>query len=1813
VFTEGRGGKKKSKAKSSGNKQAAKLLKGIADEAAKKLAPNTPKQRLKTLDKAQAKTKQRVIEPLNRGAKPAAGPPKPSPERLKRLNAKDLFERAGENKGGKQRRFVDPLVVLDKQGKQHFAKGTGSLLKTQTRRDLETLADRSESPTARAKALTALQKSTNKDYRLPTDAELRRISDGTPASSKKKAKKKEPGAIEKLPIVHWLFGKNKGKGLAPVTKPLGKALGAGILGLQELNEIGDARGKAFKSSGIAPKLDVQETAKRGLYASGSAVLDALDRPLAGVESGVGKGLVELGAIKGDTAEKIRKARGPWKAFTKGRDWKKDVTGGDITGGLGVGREFGLGLDLALDPTMYVGLALAPATGGGSGALALQRAAQRVKMLDASRLESAAAVKALETFKKTRNAAQYAKALDALIPEEEVKALRATSSKKVFKKASDHRAENLIELNGKKHYVSGAGADAVAEAVKNIGVKGKKAQLRVNLMSPLGKVKGGANVPLTDMSGLPLPRAGKAYTKRLEAANEAKRAEVEHRAAKEIKELEDRIEAARHKAPKTKKAEAVRELKAKIKDIKMVRVPKELAVIDEKPAWTVADRLVERNTKKQAHAAMMAGGNFGRMTEQKFKRLRHEALKPIKGHGEEATLKRQRVQLAREIEQTTGSKADFLKLAPDEVEAMQQLQKVDDLQGVQSLQAATLDRLNPNYAGMRVYSQAIDRSSLLRRIDARIRPSTTSHQKHRASESMFELADPAKLALEVKKLARDSISEVEARQIVEQLHDTSLQRALSELHVRRLQRAEPVLWDDLTELERDAVSRSIAGGVGGKDEPLFHAPIMGATDTDGYVLPGNWDAYDIPGGSADPMYAYASLPNEEARRAAMLRDAAEDRAFVVKMRAASEGSRADDLDAVVARLDDEITELRGVTERDLPAAAVENVTDRVPPAERVADELKAPDPERKAIEKRQRDRDRRINKKQPVISDRIAQIDEELAAAPRAELAIVPDPEDAKRFAVADLNDEVGDPVVTGLKSQRAAEKWVEENGGTINTIAADREALLAEKAALTEKLDEFKTKLEASAVKAQTEIDDLMAARIEAQAKAVPAPEDDIVMEVSEDGGAWLKGADNTDEIPDELPPPRGDEPGPFEDHNAILAKYGIDDDIGARLPDARHGGLDPQLDPVVTGSARDRAQGISVGFAARWRGIDDVAGRHIDEAQASWRAADGTEGVANDLRPVRGQDGEITHYVDRRGIDEETGEALTWEPHEIEWSEAALIPNSEGSVWYDPITGAEYVRARPAFATDPQGIRIPETSLWPSRLVDHLKAQAGLHGETDTVFDSAVQGGIAKVTSSVRFGVTLPFPAYHMRNLYSDMVKSLQADAGVLFHPIVNAKLAKGAFDRGLGHTLDVPGYGKMEMADFLFLADMFGVRTGHQAVEINALLQAAADNPGKIKAALEKGVGKLGGVSGQREDIVRLQTFFQRLRANGGDAADAAWYMTRHHFDYSDLAAWERRFARNTFLFYTWYRKNIPLQLVELARRPGFMAGVSHTYQDLEAGETPLNLDVPGNPFAGSAPPNPARPDYVRDKLQAFTTSWNGHALDVGWGAPWADMGLMTWGEDGIFGNAGISMLSPVVSTPTLMALRRDPVTGRRWRGQEPSGAADSIQALSDLLGLGDLPTDEKGRPTLPWALSAAIRTTPFLGRALHTSGSAAPSKDQGRLQTIGRLTAPLTGLNISVAPEPGSTREELGIKQLILAEVVSKQRQAFIDYANLPDSSPVKKKALAKLKKEALEFIERKGIDKKYLKQVKQSGFYVGPGRQSSGFGGGLGRGGFSGGGL
>lgn len=557
----------------------------------------------------------------------------------------------------------------------------------------------------------------------------------------------------------------------------------------------------------------------------------------------------------------------------------------------------------------------------------------------------------------------------------------------------------------------------------------------------------------------------------------------------------------------------------------------------------------------------------------------------------------------------------------------------------------------------------------------------------------------------------------------------------------------------------------------------------------------------------------------------------------------------------------------------------------------------------------------------------------------------------------------------------------------------------------------------------------------------------------------------------------------------------------------ARDKELFPIVDPRVSGWYRMNAQARVVTLTTRWKAMDRVVGRST-------------------------QDSGLVRRGDR---------------------------------WYDPRLKQEYMA--PEIAGEPIENIIGKGRVWPTQVVADTQAELARMGELNDKFKVAGQAGIDRVLSQVRWGVTAPFPAYHIRNLVSDALKSLQADSGVMFHPIMNAKLSMAAFRAGKGRAISVPGVPEIKtIEDFLFFADAVGIRSGEHMADFGRIVQGSGKIDRNAAMRLAHGFQRASiSVGSHREDVVRFMTFVQRLRRNGGDAADAAWYMIQHHFDYNDLTAVEKRFARNTFLFYTWYRKNIPLQFIELLRRPGFMAGVSHIYEDLSEGNSPINVNWSKlNPMlpdlTGAVPKVPGLPSYINNQLAAVPLNWNDHAVYLGFGAPWADMGLMS--KDAL--QTWVSMLAPVpLGIPAQLYSGKESLTGRDLNANEPSGAANIIDAVARAVGLSPLQRDQKGRPVLPKALHLALQSFPILGRAGGSFTALSETRDQGRLSHYGHtLGSTVLGVNTIVEPKADSPRLRKQLKNAV-SGLLSDREDYYNTHRNLfPGTKREHKKQLDRL---------------------------------------------------
>lgn len=651
--------------------------------------------------------------------------------------------------------------------------------------------------------------------------------------------------------------------------------------------------------------------------------------------------------------------------------------------------------------------------------------------------------------------------------------------------------------------------------------------------------------------------------------------------------------------------------------------------------------------------------------------------------------------------------------------------------------------------------------------------------------------------------------------------------------------------------------------------------------------------------------------------------------------------------------------------------------------------------------------------------------------------------------------------------------------------------------------------------------------------------------------GIYFIGPKNVREtkytVPEGVPPRRTPyEAGPFD------SPYDPHD-IGGILEDVRREVM-PETNLARIGSQRMKAEGITAGQSAAYRTIDDRFGRNVDDT----------------------------------------------------------MEHSAGNYYQDKETGQEYIRLGEGagqLTVDVTRYGVDENRLWPVEIVDTVNHHMlSYEGKTDKfLYQSGLETGLEKILGSVRWGVTVPFPAYHIRNMISDLIKSIQADSGVMFHPIVNARMLGAAYGFGLAKRIDVPNIGKMRMEDFLLWADMFGVRSNQHFAEFAQLIKGGALTGNRLP---KRAVNKLTQWGASREDVMRYATFTQALRRNGGDAAEAMMMTIRHHFDYNDLKGYERRWLRNVFLFYTWYRKNIPLQLVELGRRPGFFAGIAGTYRSLEAGETPISV----GPFAGVSPPIQAMAPYLRDKLQAAKLSWKEHAMTVGFGAPWADLQwLSAEGSRDL-----LTILNPVLPLGYALREKRDPLTGRPYQSNEVSGLSRAIAAM----GI-DLPTDTEGNPTLPWWVNVVGRNIPLLGRGTSNLTGSSKSVDQGAFNEIMGYLSPLTGLNVKVHPLPETGRAKYNIANWIAGRA-NEYREWQIANQRLPGKSPdITKKPhkgryLQELKKFNLETVreaDRANVPRHYLKEIiglpqylsKEDRGITRKRKRTPGLGGGMGGGG------
>jgi len=209
------------------------------------------------------------------------------------------------------------------------------------------------------------------------------------------------------------------------------------------------------------------------------------------------------------------------------------------------------------------------------------------------------------------------------------------------------------------------------------------------------------------------------------------------------------------------------------------------------------------------------------------------------------------------------------------------------------------------------------------------------------------------------------------------------------------------------------------------------------------------------------------------------------------------------------------------------------------------------------------------------------------------------------------------------------------------------------------------------------------------------------------------------------------------------------------------------------------------------------------------------------------------------------------------------------------------------------------------------------------------------------RTQATVLRPGFHSTNMQGNAFNGALL-AGAL-HPAryIEAAAWDAAKAKGFAGAPKIGRYAPDEVDEFM---RRFGVGgAGHGFT--SELLEEGAD-----KVLLEK-IADVGGKSlgkkmasplrhpvrsaqhfGQRlEDFSKRALFLDQLH-KGKSLEDAAKTVDKYLFDYSDLTDFEKKVARRIFPFYTWMRKNVPLQMEQVLEQPGKYAAVAKTQNAIE-----------------------------------------------------------------------------------------------------------------------------------------------------------------------------------------------------------------------------------------------------------------------------------------
>ncbi len=211
---------------------------------------------------------------------------------------------------------------------------------------------------------------------------------------------------------------------------------------------------------------------------------------------------------------------------------------------------------------------------------------------------------------------------------------------------------------------------------------------------------------------------------------------------------------------------------------------------------------------------------------------------------------------------------------------------------------------------------------------------------------------------------------------------------------------------------------------------------------------------------------------------------------------------------------------------------------------------------------------------------------------------------------------------------------------------------------------------------------------------------------------------------------------------------------------------------------------------------------------------------------------------------------------------------------------------------------------------------------------DEAIEG-VKKVYDDIqnfwKGTVTVVFPAFHGRNFLSNIWQNF---LGGVKNPTVYLEAGKirTKIEAGLKLTDDEAKiwekFVNQGLKGFGFYGADIEKRMAERLFTKGTLIGKATSLPFQT---LEAG-RELGEVV---EDTARLAHFIDKLKKGFSDTT-AASSVRKYLFDYADLTPFEKNVLKRFFPFYTFTRKNLPMELEALLTQPGKFTGLTKVMQE-------------------------------------------------------------------------------------------------------------------------------------------------------------------------------------------------------------------------------------------------------------------------------------------